>query len=62
MPSKHIGFFFGAELEDPTDLLEGSGKRMRHVKIKLGVEVDSSALGKLIEAAYLDIKARRAVE
>ena len=57
----NVGFFHGAELEDPTDLLEGSGKRMRHVKVKPDVEVDSSALGKLIDAAYLDIKARLGV-
>src|SRR5688500_10993941 len=25
----NVGFFFGAELKDPTGLLEGSGKRMR---------------------------------
>ena len=54
----NVGFFNGATLQDPTGLLEGNGKRMRHVKLKLGYEVDSSALGALIVAAYLDIKAR----
>ena len=54
----NVGFFHGAELEDPTELLEGSGKRMRHVKVRPGVEVDSDALGKLIDVAYIDIKAR----
>ncbi|HEY1930370.1 MAG TPA: DUF1801 domain-containing protein, partial [Caulobacteraceae bacterium] len=28
----NVGFFFGAELDDPARLLEGAGKRMRHVK------------------------------
>ena len=54
----NVGFFLGADLEDPAKLLEGSGKRMRHVKIKPGIEIDSNALSNLIAAAYLDIKAR----
>jgi hypothetical protein len=54
----NVGFFNGAALQDPAGLLEGNGKRMRHVKLKLGFEVDSSALCALIVAAYLDIKAR----
>lgn len=54
----NIGFFFGALLGDPTRLLEGTGKRGRHVKLRPGREVDSEALGRLVEAAYIDIKAR----
>jgi hypothetical protein len=54
----NVGFFNGALLQDPAGLLEGDGKRMRHVKLKLGCEVDSSDLGALIVVAYLDIKAR----
>ena len=54
----NVGFFHGASLQDPAGLLEGNGKRMRYVKLKHGFEVDSSALGDLIVAAYLDIKAR----
>src|SRR5690349_5312325 len=29
----NLGFFFGTDGPDPTGLLEGTGKRMRHVKI-----------------------------
>ena len=54
----NVGFYNGAALQDPAGLLEGNGKRMRHVKMKPGSKVDSSALGTLIVAAYLDIKAR----
>ena len=54
----NVGFFYGAELPDPAGLLEGSGKRMRHVKLKPGVAVDSAALSRLIDQAYSDIKAR----
>jgi hypothetical protein len=42
----------------PAGLLEGSGKRMRHVKLRPGAEVDEDALAALIEAAYNDAKAR----
>ncbi|MEI9965905.1 MAG: DUF1801 domain-containing protein [Caulobacteraceae bacterium] len=32
----NVGFFHGAALDDPAGLLEGTGKRMRHVKPSLG--------------------------
>jgi hypothetical protein len=54
----NVGFFYGAVLEDPAGLLEGSGKRMRHVKLKRGPELTIAALRDLIDAAYLDIGAR----
>src|SRR5262249_50427399 len=58
----NVGFFHGAELEDPTRLLEGTGKRMRHVKVKPGVVLDSAGLAALIGAAYADMKLRLAAE
>ena len=58
----NVGFFDGAALEDPSGLLEGSGKRMRHVKVRPGVEFNTAALGDLIDAAYVAIKARLAGE
>ena len=54
----NVGFFHGAALDDPAGLLEGSGKRMRHAKLKPGDEFNAAALRELIDAAYLDIKAR----
>jgi hypothetical protein len=54
----NVGFFQGASLPDPTRLLQGSGERMRHVKLKPGTANDELALRKLIEAAYADIKER----
>jgi hypothetical protein len=57
-----VGFFFGAELDDPAGLLEGSGKRMRHVKCRPGALPDAAALQLLIEAAYADIKSRLELE
>ena len=54
----NVGFFFGALLEDPARLLEGTGKRGRHVKLRPGRDVDSAALDQLVSAAYDDIRAR----
>jgi hypothetical protein len=54
----NVGFFGGAELSDPERLMEGTGKFMRHVKLRPGTAVDAAALTKLIAAAYADIKAR----
>ena len=54
----NVGFFYGALLKDPAGLLEGSGRRMRHVKLKPGADLDAESLGTLIDAAYTDIKAR----
>ena len=53
-----MGFFHGASFEDPAGLLEGTGKRMRHVKLKPGSELNTAALAALIDAAYADIKLR----
>ena len=54
----NVGFFHGASLADPAGLLEGSGKRMRHVKLRWGSPADDAALAALIAAAYRDIRLR----
>ncbi len=54
----NVGFFRGAELSDPRGLLEGTGKFMRHVKLRPGLEIDATALKQLIETAYSDMKGR----
>ena len=53
-----IGFYQGASLPDPAGLLQGEGRRMRHVKLRWGAPVDEEALGALIAAAYADMRAR----
>ena len=53
----NVGFFYGAALKDPARLLLGSGKRMRHVKVRPGT-CGHEALRSLIAAAYLDVKER----
>jgi len=54
----NVGFFNGAVLDDPDGLLQGTGKFMRHVKLRPGTGVDAGALARLIQEAYLDVKRR----
>ena len=54
----NVGFFHGAALPDPARLLQGNGKFMRHVKLRPGTPTNAVALGRLIDAAYVDIKGR----
>ena len=54
----NLGFFQGAALPDPARLLQGSGKFMRHVKLRPGAPIDQAALRALIQAAWADIKSR----
>jgi len=54
----NVGFFQGASLPDPGHLLQGSGRFMRHVKLKPGIATNAAALSKLINTAYSDLKKR----
>src|SRR5579864_4714807 len=54
----NVGFFRGAEIADPEGLLEGTGKFMRHVKLRPGRDFNSPALMKLIQTAYRDMNVR----
>ena len=54
----NVGFFHGAALADPSGMLQGEGRYMRHVKLKPGETVDALALRALICAAYRDIRTR----
>jgi len=54
----NVGFFKGAELPDPAGLLQGTGKAMRHVKLKPGEPVDEAALLALVKAAHADMRRR----
>lgn len=54
MPAKaHVtlGFNYGAELPDPTGLLEGTGKLFRHVKLHAADQLDDQALIALLRFA-----------
>ena len=54
----NVGFFRGADIADPSGLLQGTGKFMRHVKLRPENDIDAAALSRLIETAYTDIKRR----
>ena len=54
----NVGFFHGAALPDPARLLQGTGKFMRHVKLRPGTAANAAALSRLIDTAYSDIKTR----
>jgi hypothetical protein len=58
----NVGFFRGTELADPDRLLEGTGKFMRHVKLRPGQPVDQAALKRLVHAAYVDMQQRLKAE
>lgn len=47
----NLGFMYGADLPDPEGLLEGSGKLLRHVKIRSLEDLERPALRKLVDEA-----------
>ena len=47
----NLGFYYGAELPDPDGLLQGTGKLLRHVKIREPKAIRSRALRRLLKAA-----------
>lgn len=48
----NLGFYKGTQLPDPEGLLVGTGKNLRHVKLKQSADVARPALKTLLEAAY----------
>ena len=53
----NVGFYNGIDLPDPRTLMEGTGKRLRHVKIRQADELDNPALHDLIRASLKDVMA-----
>jgi hypothetical protein len=55
---KHVnlGFYHGASLADPKRLLEGTGKRLRHVKIKSVAQASSTQVKSLIAEAIAKLQ------
>lgn len=51
-----VGFFRGALLPDPAGLLQGTGKRMRHLRLRAGEAPDEAAIAALIARAYDDVR------
>ena len=46
-----LGFFRGATLDDPKDLLEGNGQYVRHVKVRTVADIDARAFAALLRQA-----------
>jgi hypothetical protein len=49
--SANLGFMDGVDLPDPRGLLKGTGKRLRHIKIKTVDDIDAEAFTALLRAA-----------
>jgi hypothetical protein len=47
----NLGFYYGAELPDPEQLLQGTGKLLRHVKIREAKAIRNPALRQLLKVA-----------
>ncbi len=47
----NLGFYYGSDLPDPQNLLDGSGKNLRHVKISHSEQLENPALRQLVVAA-----------
>ena len=54
----NVGFFYGSALPDPNRLLQGSGRFMRHIKLRPGWTTDAASVRRLIESAYQDVRDR----
>jgi hypothetical protein len=52
----NLGFYYGAELADPLGLMEGTGKKLRHIKVKNSEEVGEPALRDILEASHEERK------
>ncbi|NNF56493.1 MAG: DUF1801 domain-containing protein [Acidimicrobiales bacterium] len=53
----NLGFFWGANLDDPDSRLEGTGANMRHVKVRTLDEAADPTLRALIQEALADRQA-----
>lgn len=47
----NLGFYYGSDLPDPKNLLEGTGKSLRHIKISHAAQLKDPALHDLVVAA-----------
>ncbi|HUA66774.1 MAG TPA: DUF1801 domain-containing protein [Alphaproteobacteria bacterium] len=52
----NLGFYHGASLADPSGLLEGAGKKLRHIKIRDGSAARNPAVKALLRRAIANRK------
>ena len=50
----NLGFYYGVSLADPAGLMEGTGKNLRHVKVRSTKGIRKPALRELIKAALAE--------
>ena len=63
MPTRNhvgLGFAYGSDLPDPRRKLEGTGKRMRHVKLRTAADAADPAIAALLRAQVALLRAERA--
>lgn len=53
----NLGFFQGASLMDPQGLLEGTGARLRHVKLRTVADTEQPGVRAVVEEACAERKA-----
>jgi hypothetical protein len=47
----NLGFYYGTQLSDPSNLIEGTGKNLRHIKIRHEADINNPEIKILIEKA-----------
>jgi hypothetical protein len=50
----NLGFYKGADLPDPAGLMEGTGKKLRHVKVRSVEDAERPEISTLIEEALAE--------
>lgn len=58
----NLGFYYGAELPDPKGLLEGTGKKLRHIKVREVEEVAQTSLRQIVQTSLEERKKALGVE
>lgn len=53
----NLGFFQGASLIDPQGLLEGTGAKLRHIKLRTVDDTEKPGVRALVEEAYAERRA-----
>jgi hypothetical protein len=56
--SEHVnlGFYYGADLSDPEELLKGTGKKLRHIKVRTVEDVDRPAIRHMVQISLEERK------
>jgi hypothetical protein len=58
----NLGFYYGAELPDPEGLMEGTGKKLRHIKVRDAEQVATLPLRRYIQSSLDERKEALGIE